>query len=69
MSSKAFFNLVPVLYGHLLPGMLHQGNRRVSPDGVGTRHITYGIKRVWKSSFQDHNVPYLGYIMRGSHWG
>ena len=49
--------------------MLYWGNRRVSPDGIGTRHITYGIKRVWKGSFQDHNVPYIGYIMRGSHWG
>ena len=49
--------------------MLHWRNRKVSPDGIGTRHITYGIKRVWEGSFQDHNVLYLSYIVRGSHWG
>ena len=49
--------------------MLHWKNRRVSPDGVGTGHIAYGVKRVWKGSFQDHNVLYLRCIMRRSHWG
>ena len=66
---QSLFNLVPVFYGDLPPGMLHWGNRRVHPDGIGTGNITYGMKRVWKGSFQDHNVPYLSYIVRGSHRG
>ena len=49
--------------------MLHWGNGRVCPDGIGPRHVTYGFKRVCKGSFQDHNVWGLGYCMRGSHWG
>ena len=56
---QSLFNLVPVLNWDFPPGMLHWGNRSVSLDDIGTGHITYGTKRVWKGSFQDHNVPFL----------
>ena len=36
--------LVSVLYGHLPSGLLDWGNRRVHPDGVGTRHVACGVK-------------------------
>ena len=44
--------LLPVLNGNLPPGMLDGGNARVSPDGIGPRHIPYGIKGGWKANFR-----------------
>ena len=39
-------NMFPVLYRYLLLGMLDRGNGRVSPDGIGPRHVAYCIKGV-----------------------
>ena len=61
------FDLFPVFYGYLALGMLHWDNRRVSPDGVGTRHIANGVKGVGESSLQCHDVPDLGCGTRVHH--
>ena len=37
------FNLFLLIYGYLTLDMLHWGYKRVSPDGVGTKHITNGV--------------------------
>ena len=49
-----------VLNGDLPVGMLKRGNARVGPDGIGPRHIPYGVKASWEGSLQadyvlDHN--------------
>ena len=49
-------NLFLVLYGYLLPGMLDRGDGRVSPDGIGPRHVAYGILRVREGSLQGIDV-------------
>ena len=46
-----FFNLIPIFNRDIVPGMLHWGEGRVCPDGVGLGHVTYGVKRVRKGSF------------------
>ena len=40
---KGLLYLVSVLYGHFPTGMLNRGNGRVSPDGIGTWHVAYGV--------------------------
>ena len=49
-------NLFPVLYGYLLPGMLDWGDESVSPDGIGSRHVAYGVKGAREDSLQGNNV-------------
>ena len=49
---KGLLNLFLILDRHLLPGTLYRGNRRVSPDGLGPRHIAYGVKGSGKACFK-----------------
>ena len=44
------FQFIPIFNRDLAPGMLHCGEGRVCPDGVGPGHVTYGVKRVEKGS-------------------
>ena len=37
-------------------GMLDRGNAEVSLDGIGTRHMPYGVKRSWGGSIQGDYV-------------
>ena len=37
-------------------GMLDRGNVRVSPNGVGPRHVAYCIKGVWEDLLQGNDV-------------
>ena len=48
-------------------GMLYWGYGRVGPNGVGTRHITNGVKGVGECSLQCHYVLDLVGSTRGSH--
>ena len=43
---KGTFNLFLELYGYLLHRHVGQGDRRVGPDGIGSRHVAYGVKGV-----------------------
>ena len=47
-------NLFPVLYWYLPLGMLDRGDSRVSPDGIGARHVAYCIEgsQGWLTSRQ-----------------
>ena len=42
--SESVLYLLPVLNGDLPVGMLDRSNARVGPDGIGPRHIPYGVK-------------------------
>ena len=44
---KSALYLLPVLDGNLLSHVLDRGNAGDSPDGIGPRHIAYGIIGVW----------------------
>ena len=46
----------PVLNRYLPPDMLNRGNVRVSPDGVGPRHVPYSIEGAWEGSPQGNYV-------------
>ena len=41
---EGMLNLFLVLYGYLSLGMLDRGDGRVSPDGICTRLVAYGIE-------------------------
>ena len=45
-----------VLNRDLPAGMLNRSRARISPDGVGPRHIPYGIKGSWEGSLQGNYV-------------
>ena len=62
---ESVFNLFTVLYGYLLLGMLYLQYGRASPDGVGPRHVTNGVKGVGECLLQCHYVPDLDGGARG----
>ena len=59
--------LLPVLNRTLFLGVLDRDNIRVSPDGIGPRHIAYGIEGVWEGLLQGNYVLDHGGRSRGSH--
>ena len=59
--------LLPVLNGYLPLGVLDRGNTRVGPDGIGPRHIPYGIEGGQEGPLQDDYVLDHGGTARGSH--
>ena len=68
ISSNTFFNLIPIFNRDLSPACCTGGKVGFCPDGIGPRHVNYGVKRVRKG-FLKHNVPDLDDCMRGSHQG
>ena len=59
--------LLPVLDGHLPVDMLDWGNARVSPDGIGPKHIHYGVEGSQEGLLQGDYVLDYGSSARGSH--
>ena len=53
---KGALDLFPVLNRYLPLGMLDRACKRVSPDGVGPRHVAYSIEGVWEGLLQGNNV-------------
>ena len=50
------FDLLLLLYGYFALDMLDRENRRVSPDGVYPRHITYSIEQAGEGLLQGDDV-------------
>ena len=46
--------------------MLDWGNVRVSPDGIGSRHVTNCVRQARKGMFEGKYVP--GCYIRGEGW-
>ena len=49
-------DLLMVLYGYLLLGMLERQSVGVSPDGICPRHVVCGIEGAREGSLQGDNV-------------
>ena len=66
---KDVHNLFLVLDRFLPLGMLERGDGLVSPDGIGPRHVAYGIKGVCEGLLQEKYVPDHCCRVRGSQCG